>query len=277
MPRYPHVESVFFFKLISWDERYRDRASIGDLLERYTAVSGRRFLGYRGARALLSDIEYADIPALFRPDVSKNSHNFLFGDPLVSISVTWEDPDWVETVSSLNRMTVMGRMATGSLLTAETEFLHWIDGTSAFWGELNVTAITGSLTFSGLNQHLLCMPKFGTVNFLGPDYVRFLGEDNLATAGFASIEPHGDGLVTRIAADCQHEFSAVQNSICEKLGGDRIFKKWGSDDKPKFEGMYQHVLRHRASVPPMEFRVTARGLKKRPIKPEKANPVARPG
>lgn len=266
----------------SWHERFRRREEVAALLDTYLRLCGLSFLGYRAPRGLLHDIKFSEVPALFRPDVYRNSHEFLFGAPMIRLEITWEDSDWVETTADLSQMSpfnrgticspvrlqVMGSIPEDDFSFAKAQFILLLDLTSAFWGELNVTTMTDRITFVGSHAHQYYMPKLGTMNYLGADYVDFLGRENLSAAGFSWIEPHGEGILTAILVKSRAEFSDTQNSVCATLGGAAVFEDWCSCSKPVFRTLQHHVLKHASTLPPMEFRVTEKGLKKRVLRPK---------
>lgn len=265
MTRFPTIERKFFAKILSWDDRFRSPAAVATLLDQFATGSGRSLLGYNASRGLLHEIPLAEVPGLFKPDTSRNAHDFLFGDPRLIMNVRWEDSDFVEAMDSADRVAVMIKLQDDTWDCARRQFLLLCKLTGAFWGELNETAITNKITFSGPNQHRFCLPLFGSMNFLGPDYTAYLGLRAISQAGFAQVESCSDGVLTRIEAQTPESFADCQRAICHQLGGDRVFKDWRPDNLPQFVTRERHVVRYRSELPPTEFTITAPGLKKRPL------------
>ncbi len=264
MARFPRIESKFFAKILSWDDRFRSSAAIGALLDQFGAGSGRLLLGYSAPRGLLQEIPLEAVHRLFKPETSRNAHDFLFGDPRLSMNVRWEDSNFVEAMDSSYRVAVMVRLQDDAWDFAQQQFLLLCKLTGAFWGELNETAITRKTTFSGPNQHMCCLPLFGSMNFLGSDYVAYLGPTAIGDAGFTQIESFYDGILTHIGTETSESFTERQKIVRDRLGGDHVFKDWRPDNSPQFVTRERHVGRYRSELPPTEFSITAGGLKKRP-------------
>lgn len=264
MARFPTVENKFFAKVLSWDDRFRSSAAVATLLDQFAADSGRLLLGYSAAHGLLRKISMAEVSGLFKPEASRNAHDFLFGNPHLTVSVRWEDSDFVEATDSSHRVAVLARMQYDTWDFTQQQFLLLCKQTGAFWGELNETAITEKITFSGPNQHMCCLPLFGSMNFLGPDYSAHLGTKAIGQAGFTKVESFLDGILTRIEAQTPASFAERQRTIRDHLGGDRVFKDWRPGNQPHFATRECHVVRYRSKLPPTEFTITSRGLKKRP-------------
>lgn len=267
MARFPNIRSTFFAKVLSWDERFRNREDVGTLLEHFMQRSGLSLQGVSGPRRVLQEVSLANVPSFFKPETSHNAFDFLVGKPEVCVGIRWEDPDWVELTELSSRLEVILRIQQDDFILAQQLFLLVCEITGAFWGELNQTAITAKVTFSGLNQHKSCLPLFGTMNYLGEDYTAFLGK-GLEQAGFSRVRPWGKGVLTYIESGERTEFAEQQSRIRSKLGGDLVFDDWPADRGPCFVSRQHHVGRYRASLAPMEIRVTAKGLKKRLIAPQ---------
>ena len=265
MARFPTIEGRFFAKVLSWDDRFRSPAAVATLLDQFATGSGRSLIGYSAPHGLLHEIPLAEVPCLFKPETSRNAHDFLFGDPRLSMNVRWEDPDFVEATDSSHRIAVMVRMQDDTWDFARQQFLLLCKLTGVFWGELNETAVTGKTTFSGPNQHMCCLPLFGSMNFLGPDYSAYLGPTAIGDAGFTQVESFSDGILTRICTETSESFAERQRIIRDHLGGDRVFKDWRPDNRPQFVTRERQVVRYRSELPPTEFSITAHGLKKRPL------------
>ena len=248
--------------MLSWDMRFRATAGIATLLERYSSDSGRKLIGFRAPRGLLSEIRVSEVPNLFRPEVGRNTHEFLFGDPPVSLRIYWEDSDFVEATDSSHRLTAMLRMQDTEWDVAREQLLLLCQLTGAVGAELNETPVTGFVTFSGLNQHRASLPRFGSLNYLGPDYTTYLGLRRIRHAAFTQVEPWHDGVLTTIRVDTADAFRERQRSVECELGGEPVFKDWRPDNAPTFASREQHVGRFRSQLP-MEFSITATGLKKR--------------
>ncbi len=265
MPRFPSIHPRFLIKVLSWDERFRSRDSLGQLLDALVGPLGRSLLGWRGPRGLLHEISAAQIPSLFQPENNRNTRDFLYGHPHFNVGLTWEDPDWVEATDSSVRLAVIVRIAEDDWEFARRLFLAACDLTGAFWGELNDTRVTERVTFSGLNQHMCCLPAFGTVNYLGEDYTAFLGREALAQAPFTKVETWRKGTLTHIDARSTADFKAQQTRICAQLGGEAVFDDWRLHRSPSFSSRENHVGRYRSALPSLEFTITAKGLRKRVV------------
>ncbi len=213
----------------------------------------------------MHEISAPEIPSLFKPQTSRHAHDFLYGYPHFSIGLTWEDPDWVESTDSSVRLAVIARIEEHDFGFARRLFLAACDLTGAFWGELNHTGVTERVTFSGLNQHRCCLPLFGTMNYLGEDYTAFVGREALARAPFTKVESWAKGTLTYIDAGNAADFKAQQTRICAQLGGEAVFDDWRLDRSPCFSSREHHVARYRSALPPIEFKVTSKGLRKRVV------------
>ena len=267
MARFPTIRNTYFMKLLSWDERFRTRDSIADLLEEFLRRSDLALLGFSAPRQLLRDISLSEVPALFKPEISRHCHNFLFGEPQLRLGITWEDSDWVDKTDCSERLAIIVSIEEDDIAFAKQQFLLLCELTSPFWAELNNKEITRKVTFSGPKQHMCCLPLFGRMNYLGSDYVSFLGKDSIVDAGFDSVEPCHKGLLTTINADTPEAFTTKQTDIRGNLGGDSVFGDWRQHTVPHFETREQHVSKYRDLLPPMEFTVTPKGLKKKVISP----------
>jgi hypothetical protein len=187
---------------------------------------------------------------------------------MFSVEITWEDSDWVEFSKCATRLKVMTRIGEDDFAFAEDRFQLLCELTGAFWGELNHIPVTGTVTFSGPNQHACCLPLFGSMNYLGDDYTAFLGPKALEQAGFSRVQGTQNGVLTYLQAADPASFAEQQARIREQLGGDKVFHDWRPDKGPRFVSREHHVGRYSASLPPMEFTITAKGLKKRRKEPK---------